>query len=61
VTFATAPTGRITGTGKRKFRVILQTSDDSIFSETQLYRNSTDGAYNMSPLSFLEVEGVNIA
>jgi len=59
VVFTAAPTGRITGTGKRKFRVILQTSDDSIFTETQLYRNTTDGVYSMNPLVFLEVEAIN--
>lgn len=61
VTFTAAPTGRITWIGKRKFRMIIIPSEDSIFNESQLYRNSTDGVYSMAPLIFLEVEGVNRA
>jgi len=57
----TAPTGRITGKGKRKFRVIMQNSSESILSESQLYSNDPDGVYALqNPLVFLEVEATNI-
>jgi hypothetical protein len=61
VVFTAAPTGRITFTGKRKFRVVLTANDGSIFSESQLYRNEDDGVYNFQPLVFIEVEGVGRA
>jgi hypothetical protein len=57
----TAPSGRLTGIGKRKFRVIFRDSSESILSETQLYSSDTDGVYALqNPITLLEVEATNI-
>jgi hypothetical protein len=61
VIFTAAPSGRITFTGKRKFRVIMVPSDTGIFNESQLFRDDDDGAYTVQPLVFTEVEAVNRA
>ena len=61
VTFTAAPTGRITFTGKRKFRCIIAATEDSIFSESQLYRNTEDGVYSFTGIVLREVEAVNRA
>ena len=62
ITFTSAPSGRITGMGKRKYRVIMIDSSGSILSETQLYSRSSDGAgvYSMEPIVLREANGVNI-
>ena len=59
--FTTAPTGRITGTGKRKFRVVINENSEAILSESQIYSSRTDGVYSMNALVLMEVEGVNVA
>ena len=59
--FSTAPTGRVTGTGKRKFRVIIIDDSDSILAENQVYTNKTgDGVYSQTAIKLLEVEAVNV-
>lgn len=59
VTFTAAPSGRITFTGKHKFRVALASSEDGIFSESQIFRNTEDGVYSFSAIVLREVEAVN--
>ena len=59
ITFTSAPTGRIEGYGKRKFKVMLQESE-SILEETEIYRNDTEAVGSVTPLVFIEVEGVNV-
>lgn len=62
ITFTSAPIGRLTGIGKRKFRVVIVDSSDSILSESQLYTNTDgEGVYSMQPIIFREANGVNIA
>jgi len=61
ITFQSAPTGRITGIGKRKFRVVMVDSSGSILSETQLYSHLEDGVYSMEPITLREANGVAIA
>lgn len=58
--FTSAPTGRITGTGKRKFRVVMTPNSDSLLGESQLYSRSDDGVYTMQPITLTEVQAVNI-
>lgn len=60
VTFTSAPIGRITYVGKRKFRVIQKVDNDTILSESQIFSSDTDSAYTAEPIIFLEVEGVDI-
>lgn len=59
----TAPSGRITGIGKRKYRVIMIDSSGSILSETQLYSRIDDsaGVYSMEPIILREANGVSVA
>jgi hypothetical protein len=61
ITFTSAPTGRITGLGKRKFRVVMVDNSGSILSESQLVTTSTDGAYSMEPIVLREANAVNVA
>jgi hypothetical protein len=61
VTFTSAPTGRITFIGKRKFRVIQKVENDVLLAESQLFSNTTDGVYTAEPINFIEVEAVDIA
>ena len=61
VVFTAAPTGRITFTGKHKFRCIMIPAEESIFTESQLYRSTEEGVYNFSGIVFREVEAINRA
>ncbi len=56
----TAPVGRITGVGKRKFRVIFKPGEDNLLSETQVHTTQKgEGVYSIEPIRLIEVEGVN--
>lgn len=59
--FSSAPTGRITGIGKRKFRVMLADETESLVSESQLYKGDDGSVYNIEPIVLKEVEGVSIS
>lgn len=61
ITFTSAPTGRITGIGKRKFKVIMVDNSDSILTESQLVTTATDGGYSMEPITLREANSVNLA
>ncbi len=61
LTFTAAPTGRITGIGKRKFRVIVVDNSDAIMSEEQILTSNEEGVYSMEPLVFQEVRATSIA
>ena len=61
VTFTSAPTGRITFIGKRKFRIMMADNQDTLLSESQLWSDGTDGVYSMQPINFVEVEAVSVA
>ena len=58
--FTSAPSGRITGTGKRRYRVIIQANNDSLLNEQQLFVSDEGQVYSLAPVVFTEVEGVNI-
>jgi len=59
--FISAPTGRITGIGKRKFRVVITENNESILSESQIFSGPDGSVYVIEPLIFTEAEGVNVA
>lgn len=56
VVFNTAPTGRITGKGKRKFRVVMEDQSDVILKETQHHQQ----VFSMGTITLREVQAVNI-
>lgn len=60
--FDSAPTGRITGKGKRKFRVIFKPDQTTLLNESQIYRNTSgDAVYSAQPIVLTEVGAVNIS
>ena len=62
LTFSSAPTGRITGIGKRWFRVRMVDNSDSVLGESQVYTNTDgDGVYEMEDITLREVQGTSIA
>jgi hypothetical protein len=61
IVFSSAPSGRISGLGKHKFRVVMVDESDSILSESQIYSSDQGQVYELAPITLLEVEGVNVA
>lgn len=57
--FTSAPSGRITGIGKHKFRVIIVDNAESLLTESQIYTNTEEqGVYSMTPIVLREVQGM---
>lgn len=59
--FSSAPTGRITGIGKRWFRVAFDDQEASLLNESQVYSSPEDQVYSLQPITLIEVEGVDVS
>lgn len=61
ITFTAAPVGRITGIGKRKFKVVIIDNSESLLNESQIYKNNSgEGVYEHTAIVLREVFGVNV-
>jgi hypothetical protein len=54
--FTSAPTGRITGNGKRKFRVVLEDQSESILDETQHHQS----VFGIGSIILREVQATSV-